>query len=118
MTYLVACLSTGKGTWGHVAQLIKSADWEKIFLITNDFGRNTFTKTDKMEFILINPDADVPAIIESIRQQLDGKIADTEVALNLFSGSGKEHMAVLSAMLKLGLGIRLVAPSEKGFTEI
>jgi len=42
MTELVACLSTGKGTWGHVSRLIADGTWEKIILITNDFGKENF----------------------------------------------------------------------------
>ena len=36
MTDLIACLSSGKGTWGHVNRLISDGEWGKIFLITND----------------------------------------------------------------------------------
>jgi len=36
------------------------------------------------------------------------KTDDTEVAVNFISGSGNEHMSILSTLLKLGLGIRLV----------
>jgi len=34
------------------------------------------------------------------------------------SGSGKEHMALLSALLKLGLGIRLVSFTNNGIKEL
>jgi hypothetical protein len=49
---------------------------------------------------------------------LKDKIKGTEVALNLVSGTGKEHMAILAALLKLGVGIRLVALTKEGFKEI
>ncbi len=108
MTELVALLSTGKGTWSEVVKLISNNDWEKIYLITNDFGRDSFKKTDNIEFVVIDPSKGVDALIASIMSQLKGKIKGTEVALNMISGSGKEHMAALSSLLKLGLGIRLV----------
>ena len=38
MKTLIALISTGKGTWGHVGRLI-SEDWDKIIIVTNDFGR-------------------------------------------------------------------------------
>ena len=118
MTELVALLSTGKGTWTEVVKLISSQDWDKIFIITNDFGKDTFQKKENMEFIIINSNQHIELIIEKIVTQLKDKITGTEVALNFISGTGKEHMAVLSAMLKLGLGIRLVVHTVNGLKEI
>ena len=118
MTELVALLSTGKGTWTDVVKLINNQDWEKIYLITNEFGKNTFQKNENMEFIVINPNKSIEILIDEIKSQLKDKINGTEVALNLISGSGKEHMAVLSSLLKLGLGIRLIAHTENGLKEI
>ena len=127
MTSLVACLSSGKGTWAHVAELIKQQDWDSIFLVTNEFGQQNFklgtqTQSDSspkpVEFILINDKRFLKDLTEDIRKQLENKIHDTEVALNFISGSGKEHMAVISALLKLGLGIRLVALTKEGIKEI
>lgn len=119
MTTLVACLSTGKGTWGHLSQLIANADWEKVILIT-PFGSEKFTAEKPVEFIEIDEKKFLPELIEDIKKQLEKKLSltDIEVALNLVSGSGKEHMAILSALLKLGLGIRLVALTKEGVREI
>ena len=52
------------------------------------------------------------------KKSLDGKIYDLDVALNMVSGTGKEHMAILSALLKLGLGIRLMAVTKNGVVEL
>ncbi len=119
MTTLIACLSTGKGTWGHVARLIADGDWEKVILITNEFGKENFTIEKKdVDLIVVNSMKFLPELVDDIKKQLEGKIKGTEVALNLVSGSGKEHMALLSALLKLGLGIRLVALTKEGISEI
>ncbi len=118
MTSLVALLSTGKGTWAEVAKILKAHEWDKMYLVTNDFGARTFNRLPNMEFVLINPDEPMEKIIEEITKSLKEKIKDTEVALNFSSGTGKEHMALLSSMLKLGLGIRLVTMSEDKLTEI
>ncbi|MGV8168737.1 MAG: hypothetical protein ACP5N3_01645 [Candidatus Nanoarchaeia archaeon] len=108
MTCLIACLTTGKGTWSTVNELMNSEAWEKTFLITNDFGKEKFTSKKPFEFIIINPDAPLKEIKSAIVSQLKGKIKDLEVAVNFSSGSGKEHMALLSAILNLGYGIRIV----------
>jgi hypothetical protein len=108
MTTLIACLTTGKGSWAQVGDLIKSTEWDKIYLITNDFGKEKFSSSKQVDLILINPDASITEIKQIVYEQLKGKLKETEVALNLISGSGREHMAVLSAVLNLGLGVRLV----------
>ncbi|MFH2019870.1 MAG: hypothetical protein ABIJ34_00500 [archaeon] len=118
MATLVALLSTGKGTWAEVAKIIRAHDWEKVYLITNEFGAGTFTKLENTEFIVINPDSSVEEIIDSIKKGLTQKIMDTEVALNMSSGTGKEHMATLSALLKLGLGIRLITIANDAVKEL
>ncbi len=127
MTSLIACLSSGKGTWAHVDKLIEEQEWDNIFLITNEFGIKNFkpgtqTQSDsspkKVEYVVIDSNKFLSEITEDIKKQLENKIADTEVALNLISGTGKEHMAILSAVLKLGLGIRLTALTPDGVKEI
>ena len=118
MTDLVACLSSGEKSWGHVARLIKEKDWRKVFLITNDFGKNNFKAEKQVEFIVVDFQKPVFLLIEDIRKGLNGKIADLEVALNIVSGNGKEHMAILSALLKLGVGVRLMAVTKDGVREL
>ena len=118
MTSLVAILSTGKGTWAHVIELIKQQEWDNIYLITNEFGQQNFDSPKPAEFILINSNRYLKDLTFDIKSQLDNKIHDTEIALNLISGSGKEHMAALSALLKMGLAIRLVAITPNGVKEI
>jgi len=117
MTDLIALLSTGKGTWGHVNRLIMDENWGGIFLITNEFGKENFTAEKKAEFIVIDSRRGLIELRDEIYNKLNGKIKD-EVAVNLVSGTGKEHMALISALLKLGVGIRLVAVTKEGIIEI
>ena len=118
MTDLVACLSSGEKSWIHIAKLIKEQDWKKVFLITNEFGKNKFKSEKEVEFIVVDMQKPVFDLIEEIKNGLRGKITDLEVGLNLVSGSGKEHMAVLSALLKLGVGVRLMAVTKDGIREL
>ena len=118
MNDLIACLSSGEKSWLHVARLINEQDWKKIFLITNDFGKNNFKSEKKIEFIVVDFQTPVFQLIEDINKKIRGKVTGFEVALNLVSGSGKEHMAVLSALLKLGVGIRLMAVTKEGIREL
>ena len=118
MVELIACLSTGKGTWQHVTALIKGREWDKVILIVNDFAKENFKAEGKIELIHFNSEQHLEPMTQEIAVKLKDKIKGTEVALNLISGSGKEHMAVLSALLKLGLGIRLVALTKEGVKEV
>lgn len=118
MTDLVACLSSGEKSLGHVARLIKEQDWKNIFLVTNEFGKNSFKAEKDVEFVVVDFQKPVFELIEDIKRGLKGKLTDLEVALNIVSGSGKEHMAILSALLKLGVGIRLMAVTKEGVKEL
>lgn len=118
MTELLACLSTGKGTWQHVVKLIEDEDWEEIFLIGPPFAIDKFTHKKHFEKIIVDDTKTMGEMAEQIRGQLKGKIKNFEVALNLVSGSGREHMAILSALLQLGFAVRLVAVTPDGIKEI
>lgn len=106
MPTLIACLSSGKGTWAEVSRIIAAQQWSKVFLITDKFGSEKF-QANKAEFVLINTFDTLDKLIVDIKAGLKG-ITDFEVALNLVSGSGKEHMALMEAVLELGLNFRLV----------
>ena len=118
MTDLVACLSSGEKSWAHVARLVKEQDWKRIFIVTNDFGKKNFKPEKNVDFIVVDFQKPVSELIEDIKKGLNGKITDFEVALNLVSGNGKEHMAILSALLKLGVGVRLMAVTKEGVREL
>ncbi len=118
MPDLVACLSSGEKSWAHVARLIKEQDWKNVFLITNDFGKNNFKAEKQVQFIAVDFQKPVLELIDDIKNGIKGKLTDFDVALNLVSGSGKEHMAILSALLKLGVGIRLIAVTKEGAKEL
>ena len=118
MPTLIACLSTGKGTWSQVSKLLEDQKFEKIILITNEFGKENFTKNDRTELVIIDPNQGIKELQQEISSKLKDLIKDLEVSLNLISGTGKEHMALLSALLKLGLGINLTALTKEGIEEV
>jgi hypothetical protein len=117
MTDLVCILSTGKGTWAEVAKLIRAEKWSKVFIVTNDFGKEKFTIDVPHEFVVINPNQTEEQIKGVIAQGLKGKLSG-DVALNFVSGSGKEHMGFLSALMSIGCGMRFVVPNQNGVKEL
>jgi len=109
---LVALLSSGKGTWGQVSGLIKQGEWENIILVGDEFARK-FVLEKKHEFIEIK-ESSLIKMKQDILEKLKGKIKGTEVALSIASGSGKEHMALISALLSIPVGIRFTALTKEG----
>ncbi len=118
MTELIAFLSTGKGTWGHIAGLISKDEFEKVLLLTNDFGKENFTANEKTELIVVNANDDYEKLRDQIQSSLKDKVKGSEVAVNFISGSGKEHMALMGALMKMGVGFRLVVSTQEGIKEI
>ncbi len=115
---LLACLTTGKGTWGHVSRLISDKEWDTIYLITNDFGKENFTAPKKANFVLVDARRGTEELREDIVNQLKGFLKGTEVGVNLVSGTGKEHMALISACLQMGVGVRFFALTKEGVKEV
>ena len=117
MTVLVAFLSTGKGTWGHVARVIDGEQWEKVILITNEYGKENFTAKENVELLAVDSNVGLTELRDEILEILKKKIKG-EFAVNFVSGSGKEHMAFMGAIMKSGIGFRLVALTKDGVQEI
>ena len=117
MTDLICCLSTGKGTWIEVARLINNHSWNNIHLITNDFGKEKFTSNKKVNFILVDVNKGMEVMRNDIQNELKDKLSG-EIAVNFTSGSGKEHMALVSALMKMGIGMRFVVPVDSEIKEI
>ena len=118
MTDLVACLTYGKGSWKEVIKIIRLENWENIYLVTDEFGVKTLKLNDsRIKFVIINPKQEVSEIRESVFKQLRDKLKG-DVALNITSGSGKEHMALLAALLRIGIGIRFIVPGKEGVEEV
>lgn len=110
---LVALLSTGKGTWGQVAGLVNQGEWDNIILIGSEFA-GKFTSDKKHDFISVDTNKALVELKQEIMSKLNGKINGTEVALSIASGEGKEHMALISALLSLPVGVRFVALTKEG----
>ena len=114
MTELIALLSTGKGTWSNVSKIIQDGGFSRVFIITNDFGSQNFTKRDNMEIIVVNFDKPLKELSIDMVSALKDKVSGIETGINFISGAGKEHMALLAAVMKLGLNFRLIILTEQG----
>ncbi|RMF06429.1 hypothetical protein D6764_02320 [Candidatus Woesearchaeota archaeon] len=109
MASLVVSVGIGKGTWTEVIQLIENEDWEQVFVVTNEFGAEKFRTKKPFKTVLVPGNSTITEMEKKIREQLREHIGLGDVGVNIVSGTGKEHMALISALLKLGAGIRLVS---------
>ena len=109
---MICFLGTGEGTWGQVAGVINRGEWESIIIIGDEFAKKFNVEKD-FEFIEIKSQGIID-LKEEILKKLQGKVRGTEVALSIASGNGKEHMALISALLSLPAGIRFTALTKDG----
>jgi hypothetical protein len=114
---LIALLSSGKGTWAQVSGLIKYGEWDKVILLGDDFAKQ-FTTEKPFEFIRIDLNKKLKDLKDEFMQKLKGKISGTEAALSIASGDGKEHMALISALINLPVGIRFAALTKDGVIDL
>lgn len=116
MTDLIACVSDEKGVLAHLQRVIDGEEWSRILLISSNDFKAEFSR--KTEVVKVDLRKTLSELIEQLKGMFRMEIKDTEAAVNLICGSGKEHMAILSALLKSGVGIRFVALTKEGVKEV
>ncbi|MBS3090492.1 hypothetical protein J4433_01850 [Candidatus Pacearchaeota archaeon] len=114
---LVALLSTGKGSWAQISGLIKQGSWEKVILVGEQYAEK-FKGDKPSEFIFVDFNQPIINLKEDLMSKLRDKLQGTEVALSIASGSGKEHMALIAALLCLPVGIRFMVLTKEGVKEL
>lgn len=115
---LVACVGTDRENWGQITALINRMESEQVVLICNG-AADDFPTNERC--VVIHIDSTQPLL--ELKQTLIDKLKpvlgkDFEVALSLASGSGKEHMALVAALLNIPVGIRLVVYTKQGIETI
>ncbi len=114
---LVALLSSGKGSWAQVSGLMKYGDWEKVIIVGDEFAKS-FTHEKPFEFVKVDLRKRLKDLRDEFMKKLKPKISGTEVALSIASGDGKEHMALISALIHLPVGVRFAALTREGIIDL
>ncbi len=114
---LVALLSTGEGSWAQVSGLMKYGEWDKIIVIGNAFSKK-FTHEKQFEFVEIDLSKRIKDLRDELQEKLKSKISGMEVGLSIASGEGKEHMALISALINIPVGIRFAALTKEGVIDL
>ena len=111
---LVVMIGKEKEVLGQVSALINRFETEKI-IIVKDKSVDSFPRNEKCAVGEVDCDSDLISLRDEIGEKIEKAIdRDFEVALSMASGNGKEHMALLSALLSIPVGVKIVAYTKKG----
>ena len=110
---LVAFLGNDKETWGQVTGLINHGEWEKIILVKAK-SADDYESPKDADIIMVDTAKPLLELKQDIVNKLKDKFAGFDAHLSIASGSGKEHMALISALLSIPVGIRLVVFTKNG----
>ncbi|MSS74513.1 hypothetical protein EXS72_02635 [Candidatus Pacearchaeota archaeon] len=110
---LVAFLGEDKETWGQVTGLINHGDWDKIILVKSK-SSDDYDSQKTVETIIVDTSKPLLDLKEEIINKLRKTFQGFDVNVSIASGNGKEHMALISALLSIPVGIRLVVFTKNG----
>jgi len=112
MKTLIVTLGIGKGTWGKVKRICNE-EWDNILILGNQWANDTFKSDKSYEWITLDDQKDVCQLVDDISKELDNKELG-EVYVNFLSGSGREHNAVLSALVKKNINYKMAVVCDDG----
>lgn len=110
----VTYVSDDKDGIGQITALIKRIECEKIVCVCASGFELPFEDSR-----IAKVEVDISKPLQGLRDEMKEKMKkilsnDFEVALSLACGKGKEHMALVSALLNIPVGVRLVAFTKGG----
>ena len=110
----VACVGSDEHNWGQITALLNRLEYEKTVLVVDALASG-YPTNDKCTIIKVDMSQPLLSLQKEIQEKLRKCIGgEFEVALSLASGAGKEHMAVLSALLNIPVGVKLVVYTKEG----
>lgn len=111
---LVCYQGVDKENLKQINAIINRGTWDKILILKNK-NAESYEFKDKCEILEINSELTLTELKKEIMEKLKPKLGkEFEVALSIASGNGKEHIALISALLGIPVGIRLVAFTKNG----
>ena len=117
MTDLIAYISSNKGANAHVEKLISGENWEKVYLIASPENKDMISH-EKAEVIVADNKKMLSDMITDLKDSLKDKVKMMDTAVNIISGDGKEHMALISSLITLPVGIRFAALTKEGIIDL
>jgi hypothetical protein len=109
---LVAFLGKDQENYGQITALLKRGKWDKVVLVKSKDAQNF---SSEAETLVIDTSQSIVELKEELQTKIKSKLSGSfEVALSIASGNGKEHMALISALLNIPVGIKFVVFTKKG----
>jgi hypothetical protein len=110
----VTFLGNDKENWGQLIGLMNHLEYEKM-IVVKDSGVSGFPSNSKVKEVIVDSSKSLIDLKDELMKKLKPELSgDFEVSLSIASGNGKEHMALISALLSIPVGIRLVVFTKKG----
>lgn len=109
---LVAFLGNDKENWGQVKALVSRGQWDNVVIVQNKDSDGF--EIENAEMIKIDSEKPLLELKKDLMDKLKDRLKEFEVALSIASGNGKEHMAIVSALLSIPVGVRLVVYTKEG----
>jgi len=109
---LVCFLGKDKENWGQISGLVNKGGWDKIIFVKDKAVENF--PAENVEVVEINSAKPLIELKNELIEKSRKKVSAFDVGLSIASGSGKEHMAIISALLSIPVGIRLVVFTKQG----
>ncbi len=113
----VAFIGNDKENWGQITALVNKGEWDNVIIVKSRNAEG-FPALSNGEVVDVDCKTSLIELKEEMLNKLKVRIKDFEVSLSLASGNGKEHMALISALLSIPVGIRLVVFTKKGIEQI
>lgn len=111
---LVVLVGKDRENLGQASALINRMECDKI-IVLRDKNAPSIQMNSKCVAVEIDSGKSLHELKSEMQEKLKKELSgDFEVALSIASGSGKEHMALISALLNLPVGIKLVAYTKNG----
>lgn len=110
---LVATVGLDKESWGQVTGLMNHGTWDKIIIVKNKLALD-FIVPEGIHVIYTDGAQPLLDLKQELIQKLRPLLSEFDACVSIASGTGKEHMALVSALLGIPVGIRLVAFTKKG----
>ncbi len=99
-----------------VYHLINDYDWDRIFVVTTPKLKKELHHAKQVVFIAVDPKKHIAEYVEDIKKHLPDIFG--EMAVNIVNGNGKDHMALLSAIIKKGISFRFYGVTKNGVEEV
>ncbi|MEK6858282.1 MAG: hypothetical protein AABX53_00010 [Nanoarchaeota archaeon] len=110
---LVATVGLDKESWGQVTGLINHGTWDRVVLIKNKLALD-FPVPEGVDALFVDTTQPLLEIKKYLVEKLKPLLSEFDACVSIASGTGKEHMALISSLLAIPTGIRLVAFTKNG----